>query len=267
MKNKYLLLLDSGVGGLSILKNYLEMNSRTNLIYYADTQNFPYGKKEENEIGEILLKIYSNLKSKYDIVLIVIVCNTASVSALEYLRSQVEIQIIGTVPAIKPAALMTKNNKIGIIATETTIRSGYVPELIKEYASDKEIFIVPAPGLVDAVENGYTLEQINDVMKKELNELKENDIDTLVLGCTHYSFLKESINVFFDGKVRILDSIEGVSKRILKLLPNDIYKDEADKILYLSKKDENINNRYQSINNENNLFNKIIIEDLSCQKA
>ena len=266
-KEKYLLFIDSGAGGLSIVDYFLKIKSDVNIIYYADTLNFPYGKKEEEVIGKILFNIYLNINSKFEIPLIVIACNTASVSALEYLRERVEVPIIGTVPAVKPASEKSKNGKIGIIATETTTNGKYLAKLIKKFASDKDVFVKASPLLAEVAEKFYSKNAVKKAIEKELSSFKEKNIDTLVLGCTHYSLIKNEINDYFEDKVNILDSSQGVSKRIIQLMPDNnlIFKNKRS--LILSKGDEGIIDNYKKYNNILNLFDTIEVEDMSCQKV
>ncbi len=258
MSNKnYILFIDSGIGGLSILKYFVDLEKDVNIIYFADTLNYPYGKKDEQTLGNILLNIYNSLKNEFDISLIVIACNTASVSALSFLRSKISIPVIGTVPAIKPAAQITKNNRIGIIATETTVKLDYIQNLIKEFAKNKEVFIKASPKLVDAAENFYQTEKIEEILKEELSFFLEKDIDTLVLGCTHYSFLIEDINNFFNNKVKILDSREGVSKRIIQLLPEEVRDKNSKKLLFISHPSIEVRKKYQRFNEILQIFDTI----------
>jgi glutamate racemase len=265
-KRLYILFIDSGLGGLSILSHFLTLKNDVNIIYYADTHNFPYGKKSESALGEILLNIHANLSKIYNISHIVIACNTASVSALKILRANISTPIIGTVPAIKPASALTKNNKIGIIATDTTVKSGYIDDLIKKFASDKEVFVKACPKLAEASESVFS-SSIRDILEEELLDLKEKGIDILVLGCTHYSFLYNEIFEYFDGKIRVIDSREGVAKRILQLLPDNYTSGSPDRILYLSKNSGGIREKYEFLNSKYKIFNKTILEELSCIKA
>jgi glutamate racemase len=197
-----------------------------------------------------------------------IVCNTASVSALKILRKKVRIPVVGTVPAIKPASLITKKNRIGIIATPNTVKLNYLPDLINQYAKDKEVFIKGSQNLANIVEENYSQEEIHSIIDEELSFFKDKDIDVLVLGCTHYFFLKKEISDYFENKVIILDSIEGVTNRIIDIMKNVEYSNNRDRILILSKASDITKEKYQRIcNKEKNLFNKILIEDLSCQKV
>lgn len=266
-REKFILFMDSGVGGLSILKNFLAIKVDTDIIYYADNQNFPYGNKNNGYIGELLYNIYLNLSNNYHISLISIVCNTASVSALKILREKVSIPIIGTIPAIKPAARITKKNRIGIIATSNTINLDYLPNLINKFASDKKVYIKSSEKLASIVERFYSKSEIDKILDKELSYFKNKDIDVLVLGCTHYSFLKEEISNYFKNKVIILDSIDGVTNRIIDLMKDIDYSKNHNRILFLSKSDNDASAKYQEISDKFKLFNKIIIEDLSCQKV
>ncbi len=262
--NRFVLFFDSGIGGLTIVKRFLEIKKNVNIIYYADTINFPYGDKDEAFIGNILHNVYLNLVKEYNIELIVIVCNTASVAALQYLREKIKnIQIIGTVPAVKPAAEMTVNNKIGIIATEATVRLQYLNNLVKKYAEDKKVIIKASGKLVDAIENFYEDKKIKKTIKDELSVFKHENIDVLVLGCTHYSFLKDQITDFFENKVKVIDSIEGLTNRIMELLPKNMETDNVDKILFLSKGSDGNKEKYETFNDKFNIFNRIIVKDLS----
>ena len=130
MHREYILFVDSGMGGLSIVKALQEKAHNYNYLYYADVEHFPYGKKTSEEIVQYILDIYNSLSRRYAISLMVIACNTASVTALSILREQVRIPIIGTVPAIKKAAELFPTEKIGVIATETTVKNGYLAQLI-----------------------------------------------------------------------------------------------------------------------------------------
>jgi glutamate racemase len=266
MKN-YILFFDSGVGGLSILDYFFKLKNKVNAIYYADVINFPYGMKDERTIGNILLSIYGNLKKLYNIDLVTIACNTASISALDIFRKHVDIPVIGTVPAIKVAAEYTKKNRIGIIGTETTVRLDYIRKLIDQYAKDKEVFVKATKTLADAVEYSFEGDRLKKTLEYELEFFKDKDIDALVLGCTHYSLLYDEINSYFEGKIRIIDSCGGVSKRILHLLPKTTLTDNPDHILYVSGGDRSTSEKYESLNLKLKLFDRIIIEDLSCQKV
>jgi len=246
------------MGGISILQHFLNKIQNVNVIYYADNKNYPYGLKDEITIGNYLLDIYNYTVSEYDIKLIVIACNTASVSALNFLREKIDIPIIGTVPAVKVAAEISKNGKIGIIATETTVKLNYLSNLINKFTDGKEVFVKPSKKLVDAVENDYSTTITREIIEEELTFFKEKSIDTLVLGCTHYSFLTELINDFFENKVDIVDSGEGVSNRILNLMPKEVIENNSsDSKLILSYGDDKILKKYDKFKTQLKIFNEI----------
>ena len=259
-EKKYILFIDSGIGGLSILDTFLSKKSNVNVIYYADVFNFPYGIKSEDQIGNILCNIYKNISNKFQIKMIVIACNTASISALDLLRSKIKnIPIVGTVPAIKTAATHTKNGKIGIVATETSLKQNYVNNLIKEFAKDKQVFIKPSRRLVEAAENFLPENEVAQVIKEELQYFKDNEIDSIVLGCTHYSFLFSDIQTFFENKVEVIDSRDGVSNRIISLLPDEVLDKNPTHTLILSKNDDAILQKYKKFNEMLSLFTKVDI--------
>ncbi len=261
MKNRFapfILFIDSGMGGISILDYLLKKKRNLNVVYYADNKNFPYGTKDETTIGGYLLDIYNRVSKKYNIELIVLACNTASVSALDYLRGKISVPIVGTVPAVKVASELTINNRIGIIATETTVKLDYLSNLVKNFASDKEVFVKASKKLVEVVENDYSYEEKSQIIREELSYFLEKDIDTLVLGCTHYSFLYEEIESFFEKRVKIVDSREGVSNRVLRLIPDSL-KDlkTFDVRLYLSMNNLEIREKYKKINEKLGIFHEI----------
>lgn len=268
LDNSHVLFIDSGIGGLTILKRFLEVKSNVNIIYYADTKNFPYGEKTQEEIDKILFDVYKIVSSFFNISLIVIACNTGSVSALSYLREKVkDINIIGTVPAIKPASSITKNNRIGVVATKTTVNLNYINELIKKFGNNNRFIIKESNKLVEAIESFFDESQIKKIIEKEFKIFKEENIDVLVLGCTHYSFIKNEIRDYFNNKVEVIDSIEGIVNRILALLPLKSENENPEKILIISKSTNGIYEKYNKLNEDLKLFNKIIKGEELCPKV
>ena len=254
---KFALFLDSGQGGLSILDYYLKSNEFANVIYFGDTAHFPYGKKHRDELFQYIKSIYDNLKKEFDIAIVVLACNTASVSVLDLLREYIKIPIIGTVPPIKVAAEITKNNKIGVIATETTVELDYLSNLIDEFAKDKEVYMKASNPLVKIVEENSPDNEKDRIIEQELKTLKEEGIDTLVLGCTHYSLIKERIEKYFDNKINVIDPRDGVSKRIKSISDDSINSTIPERILFLS--DESSLDKYKKINDKLKIFNKIMV--------
>jgi glutamate racemase len=261
----YILFIDSGMGGLSILDYFLQMHNDVNIIYYADTANFPYGTKTSEQIAGYLQKIYDGLKREYSIPLIVLACNTASVTALTRLREMVDVPVVGTVPPVKPAASITKNGKIGIIATETTVQNDYIDMLIKEFAHDKEISIQASSALVEASERRLSGDDLDRVLESELSCFKDIGIDTLVFGCTHYFFLYDQIVRFFNDAVNVVDSRDGVARRTASLMDISTRSSTPDSILFISSSDQDTVTLYEKFNRDTGMFKSILTGDYSCQ--
>jgi len=194
MNNKPIGVFDSGVGGLTVAKCISEALPDEDIIYFGDTANVPYGTRPTEEIAELVLNDVK-LLSKFDIKAIVIACNTADAAAREKVEKLYNIPVIGIIePTAKKAAEVTKNGKIGVIATNATIRSGSYEKNIKKHRSDAEVYGVACPKLVPLIEQGKFRKgnaEIEEALKEYLLPLKENGIDTLILGCTHYPMFSE----------------------------------------------------------------------------
>lgn len=219
-QQEYILFIDSGIGGVSILQAFWQKQKGFPIIYYADAEHFPYGNQDAQMIAQYLLDIYRFISSRYSVSAVVIACNTASVSAIERFREspEVGVSVIGTVPAIKVAAEVTENGNIGVIATETTVKQNYLKDLAERFASDKRVYIQGMPLLATAIEEDLESEAMSAILNRELAFFDDKNIDSLVIGCTHYTFAESYINAYFHGRVKIVDSREGVTKRILSLL-------------------------------------------------
>lgn len=182
----------------------------------------PYGTKTEAEIAARVAGLLGRMSERYSPRLACIACNTASTIALGMVREVLEIPIVGTVPAIKPAAKMTKTGTIGLLGTEATIRQAYVDNLEAEFASGKRLIRVAAPGLVDVAEAKLRGRPVDmTVIEQAVAELKSREegtqIDTLVLACTHFPLLKDELASCFDGKVQCVDGSVGIARRIAQL--------------------------------------------------
>lgn len=259
-RKSHLLFLDSGMGGLSIAGEFQKLYPAYGFLYFADTLNFPYGEKTEEELKGIVLKILDSLFEEYNISMIILACNTLSVSVLSFLRTKFTIPIIGTVPPVKVAAENTSNNNIGVIATDTTVKLEYLNNLINKFALDKNVFVKPAQQLVDAIENDITGKELEKIMQSELGIFKEKDIDYLVLGCTHYFLISDQLESFFDNRVKLANSVYGVIKRIIYLMDEfEITNLSIEKNLLLSS-DATLN-IYKKRNEKYHIFDKIIIKD------
>ena len=206
MKEQPVGFLDSGLGGLSVVKEVKKLLPRENIEYFADNQRQPYGEKNQDELIDYTLQIISFLIKK-KIKICVIACNTATAASLKKAREYFSIPIIGVIqPAVQDAIRKTSNKKIGVIATEFTTKKGAYPEEIKKVAPEIKVFSNFCPKFVSIVEAGkFTAPKTYKVAREYLNPLKEAQIDTLILGCTHYSFLKKVISDIIGPGVILVD--------------------------------------------------------------
>jgi len=211
--------LDSGLGGLSVVKEVKKLLSRENIEYFADNQRQPYGEKNQSELIKFTLQIISFLLKK-KIKICVIACNTATAASLKKAREYFSIPIIGVIqPAVQDAIKKTLNKKIGIIATEFTTKKQAYQKEIKRVAPEIKIFSNFCPKFVSMVEAGkFTAPETYEVAQGYLKPLKDTQIDTLILGCTHYSFLKKVISDIMGPGVILIDPAVSTSLTLKKVL-------------------------------------------------
>lgn len=196
------------------------------LIYAADMAGIPYGTKTEAEVAARVTGLLGRMAERYRPRLACIACNTASTIALGMVRDVLEIPIVGTVPAIKPAAAMTTTGVIGLLGTQATIRQSYVDNLESAFASDKRLIRVGAPGLVDVAEAKLRGKPVDmSIVERAVAELKSREggdqIDTIVLACTHFPLLKDEITACFASQfgraVQCIDGSAGIARRVAHL--------------------------------------------------
>lgn len=219
------LFLDSGTGGLPYLEHLKNKVPSVSCVYVADNKNFPYGTKSHSEIVECAQGVLSENVSKYNPKAIVIACNTISVNALDEIRSAFpDIPVVGTVPAIKLAAKVTKNKRIGLLATLATVSSSYIKNLQKEFASDCEIILREDTALISFIEKESFTATESDC-EKACEPMKfffeEKNCDTVILGCTHFLNLASIIQKVLGEKVKVVDSRDGVVNRALSVCKID----------------------------------------------
>lgn len=213
------LLFDSGVGGLTVLDRLRERLPDAPVIYAADTAGLPYGAKSEAEIAARVAGLLGRMAERYAPRLICIACNTASTIALGMVRDVLEIPIVGTVPAIKPAAAMTRTGTFAVLGTEATVRQGYVDRLEAQFAAGKRMLRHGANGLVPLAEAKLRGKAVSvDAVRSELAGLIEQPgadrIDTLVLACTHFPLLEAEIAEALGRDVAFVHGAEGIARRI-----------------------------------------------------
>jgi glutamate racemase len=216
--NSPLLFFDSGVGGLSVLGPTLELLPNAPIIYAADSAGFPYGKKSEAELASRVPALLGRMVERFHPRLGVIACNTASTIALEQVRSALDLPVVGTVPAIKPAAEMSRTRVIGVLGTEATVRQPYVDDLAGKFASDCTIIRYGSPELVELAEAKLAGEEINiDAVRaatQPMFDASDGDrIDTVVLACTHFPLLQDELRSAFPN-VAYVHGGPGIARRI-----------------------------------------------------
>ena len=214
-----ILLFDSGVGGLTVLAELRKLLPDAPVIYAADTAGLPYGEKTEAEIAARVAGLLGRLSERYSPRLITIACNTASTIALGMVREVLHVPIVGTVPAIKPAAAMTKTGVIGLLGTSATIRQKYVDDLEAEFANGKRLLRHSCAELVEAAElklrGGHPDPAAFEAAAAGLRKQDGGDrIDTVVLACTHFPLVEADLRAAFGPGVTFVDGAAGIARRI-----------------------------------------------------
>lgn len=212
-------VFDSGIGGLSVLRELEKILPNEDFYYYGDSLNNPYGEKSDEELFEITSGVVDYLVNK-GCRLIVIACNTATTRCMKYLREKYkDVIFVGTVPAIKVACDRDFKNTL-VMATPATIESERTMELIRDnIRKDQNIYLVACPGLANAIEDNDQ-EKIKEILKDTFREYKNKEIDSIVLGCTHYPFIKEDILKEMPGVI-LLDGSRGVAMEVKRQLENN----------------------------------------------
>ena len=214
-----ILIFDSGVGGLTVLAEVRKLLPDAPVIYAADLAGLPYGEKSEAEIAARVAGLLGRMAERYRPRLITIACNTASTIALGMVRDVLEIPIVGTVPAIKPAALQTKTGVIGLLGTSATIRQKYVDDLEAEFANGKRLLRHACPELVSAAEAKLRGEPVGPaVFTAAANGLRSQpgraEIDTVVLACTHFPLVEGELRAAFGPGVAFLTQDQPFSREV-----------------------------------------------------
>jgi len=233
-----ILLFDSGVGGLTVLAELRKLLPQAPVIYAADLAGLPYGEKTEAEVAARVAGLLGRMSERYHPRLIVIACNTASTIALGMVREVLHVPIVGTVPAIKPAAAMTRTGVIGLLGTAATVRQKYVDDLEAEFANGKRLIRHACPGLVEAAEAKLRGERPDPAVfaaaARGLREQEGGDrIDTVVLACTHFPLVEEELRAAFGPGVEFIHGAQGIARRIVQLTAGqDFLRKSADVALF-----------------------------------
>lgn len=219
----HVLVFDSGVGGLSIAGKIRRQSPDWRVDYAADSGFFPYGIKTDDELKARLPVVCAALVEASKPDALVIACNTASTLALEDVRAAVSIPVVGTVPAIKPAAAMTKTGVIGVLATPGTVRRAYLDNLVEDYATGVEVIRHGAPGLVELAERHVRGEKLSPRrFELEVCPLFEkplgDKIDVVVLACTHFPLVRKQITATIPEGVTLIDTGEAITRQVSRVM-------------------------------------------------
>ncbi len=211
-------IFDSGLGGLSVWKEVAKQLPHESLLYYADSAHCPYGPRSADEIIELTSRITAYLLEQ-ECKLIVVACNTATAAAIQHLRRQYPVPFVGMEPAVKPAALHTQSGHIGVLATAGTFKGRLYRETTQRYADGVTVHIQVGKGLVELVEQGKLYsDETRQLLHTYLDPMLEVGIDQLVLGCTHYPFLRPLIEEIVGVGVAVIDPAPAVAKQVQHIL-------------------------------------------------
>jgi len=217
-----LLIFDSGIGGISVLREIKLQLPHIPIDYLFDNAYYPYGQLSENQLIKRLCYLIGGVVARDKPSLVVIACNSASTAALPALRELLDIPVVGVVPAIKPAAAMSRSKKIGLLATQGTVNRDYIDQLIAQHAADCEIVRVGSNELVAMAEeafcgNAVPLQQLRDICAPFIQQ-----VDTLVLGCTHFPLLSSEIKQVTQQQVCLVDSGSAIASRVAQIITNEL---------------------------------------------
>ncbi len=217
-RNRPIGVFDSGVGGISVLKHIHSLLPHEDLLYVADSKYAPYGSKTPAEITARCVEIADFLIAK-NVKALVVACNTATAAAIDAMRAKYALPIIGMEPAVKPAAEASKNGIIGVLATVGTLKSAQFAALLESYGRNVKVVTQACVGLVECIERGeLTNKSTLKLIQQYCQPLLDEGADTIVLGCTHYPFVRPLIEHVVDTQVAIIDTGAAVAKHLQKRL-------------------------------------------------
>ncbi|MGX3022242.1 glutamate racemase [Ursidibacter sp. B-7004-1] len=222
-----ILLYDSGMGGLTIYDAIRQSLPEAHYLYCFDNAYFPYSEKSEEILIERAKQIVQKITQIYPLDMVVVACNTASTVVLPALREKFPFHIVGTVPAIKPAAIISQTKTIGLLATKGTVSRTYVDDLISQYASECVVEKIGTTDLVEIVEYKQQTGKVDmQRLQKVIAQWQEHPtLDTVILGCTHFPLVKQELQQLLPNVKFFIDPGNGIAKRVIALLENKIYQE------------------------------------------
>ena len=218
-KHDYIAVFDSGVGGISVLRHLLRLLPGERFVYFGDSANAPYGSRTTQEVRALTLSAVEKLLSEYPLKALVIACNTATAAAVNDVRTaHPDLIVVGIEPALKVAADHFPGGRVGVLATQVTLREEKFDSLLHRFDENVTIYKIPAPGLVELVEAGKVDTPETEALLKKVLGPYLGKLDAVVLGCTHYPFARNAIRRVLGETVVLLDGGEGTARETRRRL-------------------------------------------------
>ena len=224
------LFLDSGTGGLPYMMELKKLLPQASCVYVGDTIHFPYGEREIEDIRQLSIELTAKCAEKFNPKVIVVACNTISVSALDVLRKNFSVPFVGTVPAIKLAASLTKNNCIGLLATRHTVNDAYTEDLIAKFAKNCTVVRRGDAELVSFIEHNLftaSYEERCSAVTPAVEFFRQYGADSIVLACTHFIHLQKEFQDVAGNQIQVIDSRDGVARQAVRVL-SEIKKEKPE---------------------------------------
>lgn len=215
LKHKPIAVFDSGVGGISVLREMVKIMPNENYLYFGDSKNAPYGTKSTEEVRRLTINKVEEFMA-YPVKACAIACNSATSAAVRCLRGKYPyLPLVGIEPALKPASLYKRHPRVLVLATPMTIKEEKFKNLLARYEDKATIYALPCPGLMEYVEDGkYNTPEVSNFIEEILKPYRGGLIDAVVLGCTHYPFVKDKISHILGPGVRVFDGGEGTAREM-----------------------------------------------------
>ena len=249
--------IDSGVGGIPYMKTLLQRKPDASCVYVADTANFPYGEKTHEQVVSCVVSLVQKICERFEPAVIVVACNTMSVNALDILRDKFPAQkFIGTVPAIKLAASLSKKRRIGLLATRATCENPYNLELKNNFASDCQLICRADGDLVSYIENkGFTAtkEECLAAIKPALDFFRRKGCDVIILGCTHFLNFTQVFKEACQPDIKVVDSVDGVVRHTIEISSSKFSEQIQPRLFITSSQNKEEQEKYEFISSRFNI--------------
>ena len=213
-------MFDSGFGGLTVARALIDLLPDEDVVYFGDTGRYPYGPRDLDEVRAFAQQITQRLVDEHDVKMVVVACNTAAAAALEVLRFDFDVPVVGVIePGVRAAVHVTQNDRVGVIGTVGTISSGAYQRAVRDHRTGVRLTCAACPGFVEFVERGEThSDQVRVLAQRLLAPVKQAGVDTLLLGCTHYPFLARVIGDEMGRDVVLVSSADETAFEVRKIL-------------------------------------------------